>query len=58
MTYGAKKFKNGRTVGYLHFSTGKKIYLNPDEKEEFDQKVNYWQWIAMERLKNNHTPQI
>jgi len=43
MTYGTKIFKNGHRVGYLHFGTGKKIYLNSREVEEFELRVTQWQ---------------
>lgn len=43
MYYGTKTFKNGKRVGYLHFSTGKKIYLNAEEVDEFELRVRQWQ---------------
>jgi len=39
MTYGSRGFKNGKSVGYLIFDTGKKIFLNAKEKQEFDHKL-------------------
>jgi len=51
MTYGTKIYKNGNTVGYLKFSTGKVIYLNKQENIEFNNKINYWQEIAKEKNK-------
>lgn len=42
MTYGTKRFKNGKWVGYLHFGTGKKVFLSPKELMEFEEKIRYW----------------
>lgn len=42
MTFGTKEFKNGKTVGYLIFDSGKKVYLNTEELLEFFDKANYW----------------
>jgi hypothetical protein len=53
MLYGKKMFKNGKTVGYLKFKSGKKVYLNSEEKLELIQKINIWQWEAVEKYKNN-----
>jgi hypothetical protein len=53
MLYGEKMFKNGKTVGYLKFKSGKKVYLNSKEKLELIQKINIWQWEAVEKYKNN-----
>ena len=44
MYYGTKVFKNGKRVGYLHFGTGKNIYLNSIEVEEFELRVEQWQY--------------
>ena len=42
MTFGTKKLKNGKTVGYLTFGTKKQVYLNPVELKEFYHKLDYW----------------
>lgn len=42
MIFGSKHFKNGKIVGYLNFNSGKKIFLNEDERFEFLDKVEYW----------------
>jgi hypothetical protein len=47
MTYGTKIYKNGKRVGYLHFATGKKIYLNEIERNEYDEKIRYYQSVAI-----------
>ena len=49
MIYGSRQFKNGKTVGYLEFSTGKIVYLNAKEKKEFELKIELWQWEAVEK---------
>lgn len=48
MTYGTKQFKNGKQVGYLEFDSGKKVYLNRKENAEFQNKIRYYQQIAMD----------
>jgi len=54
MIYGSRGFKNGRDVGYLEFNTGKRVYLNAEEKIEFDNKIRMWQYEAIikEEAKN------
>lgn len=51
MTYGTKVFKNGKKVGYLHFSTGKTVFMNEKERIEYDQKVADYQYYAKEDAK-------
>ena len=53
MIYGSRTFKNGKRVGYLEFTTGKKIYLNVEEKAEFEYKIKTWQEIAVEQEREN-----
>ena len=48
MIYGSRKFKNGSIHGYLEFSTGKKIVLTNKEKDEFDRKIRYWEYLGKE----------
>jgi NAD-dependent SIR2 family protein deacetylase len=48
MIFGSKQFKNGKVVGYLEFNSGKKVFLNQDERFEFLDKVEYWKFA--ERL--------
>lgn len=45
MTYGTKVFKNGKKVGYLHFDSGKRVYLNINEVKDFESKIHYYQSI-------------
>ena len=48
MTYGTKQLKNGKVTGELLFDSGKKVFLNSKEVADFQNKVNYWQQIAMD----------
>jgi len=57
MIYGSKTFKNGKRVGYLEFSAGKKVYLNVEEIIEFEYFIRrrLWQYVAVEKeLNKNH----
>ena len=49
MIYGSRRFKNGKDIGYLEFDTGKKVYLNVEEKKELDLKIRLWQYMAIEK---------
>ena len=42
MTYGTRQLKNGNRVGVIEFSSGKRVFLNHKERQEFDDKVEYW----------------
>ena len=42
MTYGTRQHKNGSITGYLHFSTGKNVFLNKQENIDLIQKIHYW----------------
>ena len=44
MTYGVKVYKNGKRTGELLFSTGKRVFLNTIELQEFQNKVDYWRY--------------
>lgn len=46
MTYGVKCFKNGRKVGYLFFDTGKRVYLNSKEENEFAEKLRWAEYTG------------
>lgn len=48
MTYGMRRFKNGKMRGYLEFSTGKRVVLNDQETREFESKVDYWMSTSRE----------
>lgn len=49
MTFGTKRFKNGRQVGYLEFRSGKKVYLNSEELADFIDKIDYWKQCHKEK---------
>lgn len=51
MTFGTKEFKNGKTVGYLIFDSGKKVYLNQKELIEFFDVTEYWKECWKEQQK-------
>ena len=49
MTYGTRQLKNGKRVGYLHFDTGKQVYLNHKERAELDSKLNFAEQTGREK---------
>ena len=51
MTYGNRLFKNGKRRGYMHFSTGKTVVLKHTECIEFENKVQLWQFDAIDKYK-------
>ena len=51
MTFGTRKFKNGKHRGYLTFGSGKRVVLSEAELAEFTQKIQDWQYSAIEQAK-------
>jgi hypothetical protein len=49
MIYGTRVLKNGRITASLEFESGKRVFLNYDEAEEFNRKVREWLWAGRER---------
>ena len=52
MTFGTRKFKNGHYRGYLTFFSGKRVVLSEAELAEFTQKIQDWQYTAIEKEKH------
>ncbi len=53
MTFGTRRFNNGKERGYLHFGTGKNICLNGKELEEFKQKLRWAEYTGREKERRN-----
>ena len=51
MTFGTRKFKNGRWRGYLTFASGKRTVLSEAELAEFTRKIQDWNYQAIEQAK-------
>jgi hypothetical protein len=49
MTYGARIHKNGKTTGYLLFKSGKRVFLTQEERAEFQEKLRFWNLVAIEQ---------
>lgn len=47
MIIGSKRYKNKKVTGELKFSTGKRIYLNSKEWEEFKARLQFENGIAI-----------
>jgi hypothetical protein len=54
MTYGTKRIKSGKITGEITFQTGKRIFLNNIENNEFLSKIEYWKEIAIEKYKKEY----
>ena len=52
MTYGTRKYKNGKERGYLTFRSGKKVVLKGSELAEFRTKLNFIEWTGREKEKS------
>jgi len=49
MIISSKKYENGKQTGELKFSTGKRVYLNQKEWQEFKSRIRMENQIAIER---------
>lgn len=53
MTYGTKRYKNGKLTAIITFSTGKRVFLNEKERAELEEKLNYYKQAGRESFIND-----